>query len=75
MSILASVVISVLMLCAAAGALAALRNDEKGLGKEFKEGLYAIGYIFVPVAGIMASIPYLTQFVLFAIRPAEGAHE
>jgi len=70
MSILACIVISVLMLCAAAGALAALRNDEKGLGKEFKEGLYAIGYIFVPVAGIMASIPYLTQFVEAVIRPA-----
>src|SRR4051794_31059134 len=70
MSILGSIVISVMMVCAALGALASLRDDEKGLGKEFKEGLYAIGYIFVPVAGIMASIPFLTRFVEFLISPA-----
>ncbi|WP_019810857.1 ethanolamine utilization protein EutH [Saccharomonospora halophila] len=45
------------------GAVASIRDDEHGLGREFKEGLYSIGPIFVPVAGIMASIPYLSALV------------
>ncbi len=57
------VVITVVMACAVAGAIASLRTPDKGLGREFLEGLQAIGYIFIPVAGIMASIPFLAWFV------------
>ena len=49
--------------------LAAIRNDEKGLGKEFLEGLHAIGYVFVPVAGIMASGPLLTKLIQTLVGP------
>lgn len=61
--------ISVVRLCAVAGALAALFNSEQGLGKEFLDGLHAIGYIFVPVAGIMASVPRLSQLVRTVAGP------
>jgi ethanolamine transporter len=64
------VVITVVMACAVAGAVASLFDSEKGLGKEFLDGLYAIGYIFVPVAGVMASIPYLSTFVREVVGPA-----
>ncbi len=57
MSIIGDAVIALIMLCALVGAIAAIFNDKKGLGKEFLEGLHAIGHIFIPVAGIMASIP------------------
>lgn len=57
------VVITIVMACAVAGALASLRRPDRGLGKEFLEGLHSIGYIFVPVAGIMVSIPFLARFV------------
>jgi len=57
MSILGNAVIALIMVCALVGAIAAIFNDKKGLGKEFLEGLHAIGHIFIPVAGIMASIP------------------
>jgi ethanolamine transporter len=73
MSIIGTVVISIVMLCAVAGALASLRDDEKGLGKEFLEGLHAIGYIFIPVAGIMASIPFLSQLVQVVFGPTFAA--
>ncbi len=73
MSAIGAVVISIVMLCAIAGAVASLRDDEKGLGKEFLEGLHAIGYIFVPVAGIMASIPFLSELVSFLLGPAFSA--
>lgn len=57
------------MACAVAGALAYIRNPDTGLGAEFREGLYAIGPIFIPVAGIMAAIPYLSQFISAVVGP------
>ncbi|KRW74090.1 ethanolamine utilization protein EutH [Pseudomonas sp. TTU2014-066ASC] len=56
-------VLYVIMFCAVLGAFAAIRDSEKGLGKEFMEGIHATGHIFVPAAGIMASIPYLTVLI------------
>ena len=61
MGIIGIAVVSVVMCCAVAGALASLFDSEQGLGKEFLAGLHAIGYIFVPVAGIMAAIPLLSH--------------
>lgn len=62
-------VIYVMMLAAVAGAIAAIRDSEKGLGREFMEGLHSVGYIFVPAAGIMASIPYLSQLIQTVFGP------
>jgi ethanolamine transporter len=73
------IVISIILASAVAGAIAACIDDEKGLGKEFLEGIYSIGYIFLPVAGIMASAPFLTVAVsnvfgwLFALVGADPA--
>ncbi|MFO0966932.1 MAG: ethanolamine utilization protein EutH [Gemmataceae bacterium] len=63
MEIIGTVVIAIVMLCAVAGAVASCFRDDEGLGKEFLAGLHSIGYIFIPVAGIMASLPYLQQIV------------
>src|SRR5262245_15032735 len=73
MSVIGIVVITVVMQCAVAGAVASIFNDEKGLGREFLEGLRAIGYIFIPVAGIMAAVPYLSQLIRVAFGPAFSA--
>ncbi|MBS3649050.1 ethanolamine utilization protein EutH [Pseudaminobacter sp. 19-2017] len=69
MASIGTFIIYIIMACAVAGAIASIRDPEKGLGKEFIEGLHAIGPIFIPVAGIMASIPYLSEFIRFAIGP------
>ena len=66
---LGTYIIYLIMTCAVIGAFAYLRNEQEGLGKEFIEGLYSIGPIFVPVAGIMASIPYLSALVKAAVGP------
>lgn len=66
-------ILYVIMACAVAGALASIFKEESGLGKEFLEGLYSIGSIFVPVAGIMAAIPYLAIFVKTVFGPAFAA--
>jgi len=73
MSTIGIVVISVIMCCAVAGAVASLFDGERGLGKEFLDGLHAIGYIFVPVAGVMAAIPLLSQLVRAVAGPTYAA--
>jgi len=65
-------ILYLIMLCAVLGAFAAIRNDEDGLGKEFLEGLHSIGPIFVPVAGIMAAVPYLSKLIETVFGPAFG---
>lgn len=73
MAQLGNYVLYIIMACAVAGALASIIKEESELGKEFLEGLYSIGPIFVPVAGIMASIPYLAAFVKAAFGPLFSA--
>lgn len=69
MEMIGTVIIYIIMACAVAGAIAYVLDNESGLGKEFMEGLYSIGPIFVPVAGIMASIPYLSAFISAVVGP------
>ena len=62
-------VVYLIMTCLIIGAVAAVINDQEGLGKEFMEGLYSIGPIFVPVAGIMASVPFLSKAITSVVGP------
>lgn len=61
------------MASAVIGAIAAIRSDESPLGKEFMSGLNSIGPIFIPVAGIMASVPYLSMFISKVFGPVFAA--
>lgn len=63
MAIIGDLVIWVMMAFVVIGAIGAIRDDEHGVGKEFKEGIHSIGPIFLPVAGIMAAVPYLSLFI------------
>lgn len=69
MAMIGTVVVYIIMICAVLGAFAAIKDPDNGLGKEFMSGLHAVGHIFVPAAGIMASIPYLTWFIDKFIGP------
>lgn len=63
MEILGKWVIYLMMAFVFIGAIASIRSESTGLGKEFKEGLHSIGPIFIPVAGIMAAVPYISTFI------------
>ena len=43
MAVLGSLIIYIIMICTMLGAIAAIRDPEKGLGKEFITGLHSIG--------------------------------
>lgn len=63
MQVIGNVVIFILMLCMMAGCIGAVINPAKGIGSEFCEGLRQLSKIFIPVAGIMASLPYLDPLI------------
>ncbi len=73
MEIIGTIVVYVIMACAMAGALASAFKPEWEIGRQFVAGIDSIGPIFLPVAGIMASAPYLTAFVETVFGPAFGA--
>ncbi|WEL53454.1 ethanolamine utilization protein EutH [Pseudomonas kermanshahensis] len=62
-------VIYVIMVCAVLGAVASIYNPEGELGQEFIAGLHSIGPIFIPVAGIMAAIPFISAGISQLIAP------
>ncbi|OCA87230.1 ethanolamine utilization protein EutH [Pseudobacillus wudalianchiensis] len=70
---LGTYVIYVIMAFVMIGAIAAVRNEEEGMGKEFIQGIHTIGPIFIPIAATLASIPYLSKFIEFAFGPLFSA--
>ncbi|MHC8351043.1 ethanolamine utilization protein EutH [Pseudomonas sp. RT4P38] len=62
-------VIYIIMVCAVIGGLASIFNAESELAKEFNAGINSIGPIFLPVAGIMAAIPFISSFISQILAP------
>ena len=73
MELIGTVVVYIIMACALIGAIASVIKPESELGQQFVAGIDSIGPIFLPVAGIMASAPYLTAFVSTVFGPAYSA--
>lgn len=73
MELIGTVVVYAIMGCALAGAIASVIKPESGLGKEFVAGIDSLGPIFLPVAGVMASAPFLTAFVSNVFGPLYDA--
>lgn len=69
MILFGQIIIYLIMACAIIGCIASIINDESELGNQFLEGINSIGPIFLPVAGIMASAPFLTKFVSSIFGP------
>ena len=72
MELFGQIVVYIIMACAIVGCLASVFKEESPLGKEYLAGIESIGAIFLPVAGIMASAPYLTWFVSHIFGPLYG---
>lgn len=73
MELFGQIVVYIIMCCAIVGCIASVVKPESELGQEFVAGIDSIGPIFLPVAGIMASAPYLTAFVSSVFGPLYGA--
>jgi ethanolamine transporter len=69
METIGQIIIYIMMAFLLLGAVMSLIDDKRGMGKEFKEGIYAIGPIFLPVAGIMCLIPILSNLITTYLGP------
>ena len=72
MELIGQGIIYVMMTFVVIGAVSAVIDDTKGFGKEFKEGIYSIGPIFLPVAGVMIFLPILTDLMEKFVAPVYG---
>lgn len=70
MEIIGTAIVYIMMACMVAGGIASMVKPESGLGQQFVEGIYSLGPIFISVAGIFASIPYLSAFLEMVSLPA-----
>ncbi|GBU09360.1 ethanolamine utilization protein EutH [Gammaproteobacteria bacterium] len=62
-------IIYLIMFGTVLGAISSIIKPESGLGKEFVNGIHAIGPVFLAQAGIMASIPFLSRAISYALGP------
>ena len=66
MVLLGNIIIWIIMICAVIGVIGAIKDENSGIGKEFMTAFHQMGIIFIPFAGMLASMPYIKKFVLFA---------
>lgn len=69
MEIVGNTIVALIMVCAVLGAFLSIWDENNEIGKQFIQGVATIGSIFIPIAGIMASAPFLTEFVLSYLAP------
>lgn len=72
MELIGTAIVWIIMACMVAGGVVSMVKPESELGRQFFEGINAIGPIFFSVAGIFASIPYLTIFIDKVFGPFFG---
>ncbi|MBC8652887.1 ethanolamine utilization protein EutH, partial [Providencia vermicola] len=62
-------IIYLIMCGAIIGAVASIVRPTSDLGKEFVNGIFSIGPVFLAQAGIMAAVPLLSQLISYVLGP------
>lgn len=64
-SIIANAIIWIMMICAVLGLIGYIRNPNVGVGREFGTAFSYMGIVFIPFAGMLSAMPYITKGILF----------
>lgn len=73
MTIIERAVIFILMAFAIVGAIGAMRDESKGIGREFVFAFEQLGVLFIPLAAVGAALPFLEKGTLFLFGPLFNA--
>ena len=75
MAIVGTIVTYIIMICCVIGGLSYIKNEQSELGQAFSDGLHAMANLFIPICGLMASVPILTVWIpkIFGFFGAFGA--
>jgi ethanolamine transporter len=72
MAVIGKVITYIMMICCAIGGAAYIKDDQSELGQAFTNGLNAMANMFIPICGLMASVPFMEVFVTKVIGPLFG---
>ena len=73
MELVGQIITYILMICCAIGGISYIINDQSELGQSFIEGLHGMANMFIPICGMMASLPFLSQFATNILSPIFNA--
>lgn len=59
MELLGKIILYIIMACCAIGGLARIFKEDSELGQSFDEGIRTMATMFIPIVGLMVSVPYL----------------
>lgn len=60
MELIGNIILYIIMACCAIGALATIFKENSGLAQSFHDGVSTMAALFIPICGLMVSVPYLT---------------
>lgn len=59
MEIIGKIVLYIIMACCGIGAVATIVKEDSELARSFNDGIRAMASLFLPIVGLMVSVPYL----------------
>lgn len=69
MELIGNLILYIIMFCCALGALATIFKEESGLAQSFHDGIGTMAALFIPICGLMVSIPYIIKGVQSFVKP------
>lgn len=63
MEIVGQIIIYIIMVCCLLGGLATIFKEDSGLAESFNEGISTMSAMFIPICGLMASVPFIKTFI------------
>ena len=72
MELVGTIITYIMMACCVVGGISYIINDQSELGQSFNDGLHAMANMFIPICGLMASVPFLKEFISNVFGPVFG---
>ena len=69
MEFIGTLITYLMMAFCVVGGISYIVNDQSELGRAFQDGLHAMANMFIPICGLMASVPFLKVFISKVFGP------
>lgn len=69
MELIGTIITYIIIACCVVGGAFYIIDDQSELGQSFNDGLHAMANLFIPICGLMASVPFLKVFIVNVIGP------
>lgn len=69
MEMIGTVVTWIMMICCVIGGVSYAIDETSDLGTAFMDGLHVMANMFIPICGLMAAVPFVSEFIVSVIGP------